>query len=29
MCLMIDYAVIKFSLATSGNPEYLSTTMRK
>jgi hypothetical protein len=29
MSPMIDSAVIEFSLATSGNPEYLSTTMRK
>jgi hypothetical protein len=29
MCPMIDSAIIEFSLATSGNPDYLSTTMRK
>jgi hypothetical protein len=29
MCPMIDSAVCELSLATSGNPEYLSTTIRK
>jgi hypothetical protein len=29
MCPMIDSAVFKLSLATSGNPDYLSTTIRK
>jgi hypothetical protein len=29
MCPLIYSAVIEFSLSTSGNPKYLSTTMRK